>query len=307
MISVGRIHLLLALHEQGTLYAAASRLHVSPSAASQQLATLAREAGAPLTEADGRKLRLTDAGRVLVDHGYALLAQLERTEGDVQATLDGELGRITVGSYPSTISCLMIPAARLLRDRHSRIDVDIREVKLPEYLDDLSSGELDVVVAVDADGTSTDADPRFTRVPLGSDEFMLVVPASHPTIAKTPVELSRMADETWISTADGDACDELIRRACASAGFRPRIRHRASDLHAILALIDAGMGVSLLPRILEPQVPPTLACLESTGHQTRRHIHAVTRRGAEHRPAIARYLDALTSVAAQMPEICPAD
>ena len=78
MINVSRLPLLLALHEHGTLQAAAHRLHVSPSAASQQLAALAKEAGAPLTEADGRKLRLTDAGRVLVEHAYTLLAELER-------------------------------------------------------------------------------------------------------------------------------------------------------------------------------------------------------------------------------------
>lgn len=293
MIDPTRLRLLLALHEGGTLHAAASSLHISSSAASQQLATLAREVGAPLTEADGRKLRLTDAGRLLVDHAYAILAQLERAAGEIEATVNGELGQITVGSFPSTISSLLIPAARALQERHPRLQVAVREVKVPDCLGELFSGDLDVVVAVEAEGAPTKDDDRCARFELGTDEFSLALPAGHRSASQATVHLDDMTNEDWISTMEGDACDQLLHLACASAGFRPRIRHRASDWTAILALVEADMGIAFIPRAARLPLPDGVVTIAVTGHDIRRHLYAAVRRGTEVRPAIASYLAAL--------------
>jgi DNA-binding transcriptional LysR family regulator len=297
MFDLARLRLLLALHEQGTLHAAASTLHVSPSAASQQLSTLTREVGAPLTEADGRKLRLTDAGRVLVHHAYVLLAEVERAEGEIQAAVKGELGQLTAGSFPSTIPSLLIPAARTLRNRHPRLRVDIREVKLPDCLEALSSGDLDVVVAVEADGAPSTEDARYTRVALGTDDLDLALPTGHRFAQQAVVDLSLLEHAEWVSTIEGDACDRLLHMACAAAGFRPVVRHRASDWMAILALVEAGMGVAFVPRAARVALPEGVVAVAAAGHGTRRHVYAAVRRGAEARPAVAAYLGALREVA----------
>ncbi|TDB99900.1 LysR family transcriptional regulator [Nonomuraea longispora] len=299
MVDPARLKLLVALHEQGTLHAAASTLHISPSAASQQLATLTREAGVPLAEADGRKLRLTDAGLVLVEHAYAMLALVERAMGEVQATVNGELGRITVGSFPSTISSLLIPAALMLRDSHPRLRVDIREITAPDCRDRLAGGELDVVVEVEAEGAPSGDDARCTRVELGTDDFDLALPIGHPSAREPSVGLSRLRDEEWVSTIEGDACDRLLHLACASAGFRPRVRHRAGDWTAILALVEAEMGIAFVPRAARLPIPAGVVSVAPTGHDIRRHVYAAVRRGSEARPAIAAYLAALEAVAAR--------
>ncbi|MQA11880.1 MAG: LysR family transcriptional regulator [Pseudonocardiaceae bacterium] len=298
MIDPARLRLLVALHERGTVHAAAGALHISTSAASQQLATLAREAGAPLTEADGRRLRLTDAGRVLVDHAYQLFAQLERAQGDVQAAVDGELGEITVGSFPSTISSLLIPAVRAVRERHPRLRVNIREVTTADGLDELASGDLDILVDVDADGAPSADDPRYTRVPLGTEDVVLALPTGHELATGQTVDLALLDGQDWVSTIDGDACDQLLRRACASVGFHPRIRHRASDWTAILAMVEAGMGVAFAPRTALTSVPGGVAVVPTSGRDVRRHVYAAVRRGAAARPAVAAYLSALEDVAA---------
>ncbi|WP_165978329.1 LysR family transcriptional regulator [Actinomadura darangshiensis] len=297
MIDPTRLRLLLALHEQGTLHAAAETLHISPSAASQQLATLTREAGAPLTEVDGRKLRLTDAGTVLVEHAYGLLAHLERARGEVQAAAGGELGHITVGSFPSTISSLLIPAALALRERTPRLRIDIREVTVPACLDRLAGGDLDVVVAVRPDGALSADDRRFTTVALGTDDLILALPAHHPAAPSGVADLALLRDQEWISTLEDDACDRLLHLACVSAGFRPDIRHRASDWTAILALVEAGMGTALVPRAARLPIPDGVITLPTSGHDARRHIYAAIRRGTEARPAIAGYLAALKDAA----------
>lgn len=293
MLDLARLRLLLELHEQGTLHAAASTLHVSPSAASQQLSTLAREVGAPLTEADGRKLRLTDAGRVLVEHAYLLLAQLERAEGEVQEAVKGELGQLRVGSFPSMIPSLLIPATRTLRYRLPRLHVDIREVTVPGYLDALFSGDLDVVVAVEAGGVPAAEDARYTRVALGTADLDLALSAGHPAAHRTPVDLSLFERADWVSTIEGDACDQFLHSACASAGFRPLVRHRAGDMMAILALVEADMGVAFVPRSVRASTHEGVVTVAATGHNARQHVYAAVRRGAEARPAVAGYLAAL--------------
>lgn len=299
MIDLARLRLLVTLHERGTLHAAASALHISTSAASQQLATLTREVQAPLTEADGRRLRLTDAGQVLVEHAYLLLAQVERAHGDVQATVDGELGTITAGSFPSTISSLLVPAALAVRADHPRLRVDIREVKAPDCLEELANGVLDVMVDVEADGAPSSDDPRYTRVPLGTEDVDLALPADHELATGTPVDLGLLEPQEWVSTIEGDACDQLLHRACASVGFQPRIRHRASDWMTILTMVQAGMGVALVPRATRFPLPAGVVVVPMSGQEVRRHVYAAVRRGSDARPAIATYLAALQKAASR--------
>lgn len=296
MIGLERLRLLLAFHEHGTLKGAADSLHISTSAASQQLATLAREAGASLTVVDGRRLRLTDAGRVLVDHGYRLLAQLERAEGDVQAAVAGELGEITVGSYPSIIPALLVPAYQRARERHPGLRVDVREIRSPGGLDELGGGVVDLVVGVESDRAGARDDPRFTRIPLGPEDVDLAVPSGHPLTAGPAVAVADLEDVEWISTPEGDVCDELLRRACASAGYQPRVRHRAADWLAILSMVAAGMGVALLSHAVRPAVPDGVTVVPLAAGELRRRRYAVLRRGAVSRPALSAYVTVLKEV-----------
>ncbi|MCI2416363.1 LysR family transcriptional regulator [Saccharopolyspora sp. K220] len=299
MIDPTRLSLLVALHERGTLHAAASALHISPSAASQQLATLTKEAGAPLTEVDGRRLRLTESGRVLVDHAYALLAHMERALGDVQAAANGALGQLCVGAVPSLIPTLLIPAARAVREQYPRLRVGIHEITMPDCLDRLCNGELDVIVSVTANVALADDDPRCTRVELGTEECCLAVPADHPIAQRGAADLALLADQDWISTLAGDTCDQLLHSACAAAGFQPTVRHRASDWAAVIALVEAGLGVALVPRSARLPATEAVTTVATTGHPVQRRIHAAIRRGTETRPAVANFLTALKSAAPQ--------
>ncbi|WP_158083180.1 LysR family transcriptional regulator [Streptomyces antioxidans] len=298
-MSLSRLRLLLALHERGTLQAAASALHISTSAASQQLAALTREAGARLTEMDGRRLRLTDAGRVLVEHAYAVFARLERAQGDVRAAADGELGQLTVGAFPSAIATLLIPAVRVARERHPRLRVDLREVEVPAGLDQLSTGDLDLVVGVEGAGTQPPDDQRYARLPLGVDDFLLAVPLDHPSARGPAAVLSHLADQEWVGTREGDSCDQLLHGACLAAGFRPMVRHRAADWTAILALVEAGMGLTLLPSSARIPVPAAVRVVP-VAERISRHVYVAVRQGGATHPAVAAYLAALEQVAADV-------
>ena len=295
MISVPRLRLLLALHERGTLQAAASTLHISTSAASQQLAALGKEAGVQLTETDGRRLRFTEAGNVLVGHAYALVAQIERAQGDILAAANGEVGGITIGGFATAIASLLIPAAGLVRRERPRLEIDVREVEMQQGLSQLGSGELDVVVAVDSAGAPTAEAPRFSRASLGVEEFDLAVPVAHPLAGNPTAALASLKAQDWVSTAAGDACDQLLHNACLAVGFRPHVRHRANDWLAILALVEAQMGVALVPRRAHLPVPSGVAIV-SPAERIERHIYAIVRCGSTTHPAISIYLSALIRV-----------
>jgi DNA-binding transcriptional LysR family regulator len=299
MVGLSRLRLLLALHEQGTLHAAASALHISTSAASQQLATLSTEAGARLTEADGRRLKLTAAGKALAEHAYVVFGQLERAQGDVQAAAGGELGQLRVGAFPSAIPTLVIPAARLARERRPRLRIDIHEAEVPAGLGLLSTGDLDLVICVEGVGAPSPDDHRYDRLPLGMDDSLLAVPAGHPAALGPAAVLSQLADQEWIGTLAGDACDQLLHSACLAAGFRPVVRHRAADWMAILALVEAGMGVTLIPSSARLSVPAAVRVVP-VAERIRRHVYAAVRRGGTTHPAIATYLTALEQVAGEV-------
>lgn len=296
MISLTRLELLLALHERGTLQAAAAALHISTSAASQQLATLARESGAKLTEPDGRRLKLTEAGQVLAKHAYAIVAQLEQARGDIQATVDGHLGTITVGSFASALPTVLIPAVRATQESRPQLRIELREVELPGALNQLSAGDLDMVLVVESKTVSTTQDPRHQRIPLGTDDFQLAVPRDSRWSGKPSIDVATLADEDWISSMHDDSCDQLLHTACLSAGFNPRVRHRAADWLAMLAMIDAGMGLALVPTSAVLPIPERIRLIPLTG-RVKRHIYAVVRQGATARPEITAYLEALRSAA----------
>jgi DNA-binding transcriptional LysR family regulator len=280
MLSVPRLRLLLALHERGTLQAAASILHISTSAASQQLAALGKEAGVQLTETDGRRLRFTEAGNVLVGHAYALVAQIERAQGDILAAANGEVGAMTVGGFATAIPSLLIPAAGLVRRQRPRLEIDVREVAIQQGLSQLGSGDLDVVVAVESDDAPTTDAPRFSRSSLGVEDFDFAVSVAHPLAANPTAALGSLKAQDWVSTSSGDACDQLLHNACLAVGFRPRVRHRANDWLARRARLPIPAGALI--------VSPT--------ERIQRHIYAIVRCGSTTHPAITTYLSALTQI-----------
>src|SRR4051812_20104555 len=128
MIDVRRLAVLRELHRCGTVTAAAAALHLTPSAVSQQLAALGRQAGLPLVEATGRRLQLTGAGLVLVQHADVVIHQLEKAETELRALAAGETGVVTVGAFPTAINGLVIPAMRALTRSRPAVRLHVRDL-----------------------------------------------------------------------------------------------------------------------------------------------------------------------------------
>ncbi|MEC4014888.1 LysR family transcriptional regulator [Streptomyces sp. H27-D2] len=296
---IRKLHILRTLSELGTVTATAEALRMTPSAVSQQLSGLAKQLGVVLLEAHGRRVRLTDAAHLVLRHAEAVFAQLERADAELAGYLQGEAGQVRVGAFSTSIPALVVPAVLELRRSHPGLTVSVREAEAAEAYELLSAGAVELALSLAAHAP-TPRDPKFTRIELLADPLDVALPAGHPLVSAAGLRLADLAGEPWIFGSSGP-WSEITRAACEAAGFVPEQAHAAADWSAILAMVGAGLGVALVPRmavavaVAGPAAGVAVRVLHAD--QPRRHVVAAVRRGAEEAPGLARVLGALRQAA----------
>jgi DNA-binding transcriptional LysR family regulator len=287
MLDVRRLALLRDLARFGTIAAVAQARSYTPSAVSQQLAALQRDAGVALLARDGRRVSLTAAGSALVARTETVLAALEAADAGLAAARAGLSGTVRIGAFPSAVRTLLPPALVALGREHPGLDLMVTELDPVAVPGALRERRLDVALAHDYDIVPGEPDPALESVPLLEETVFLAVPAGFPA-AGDPVAAARDAD--WIVASPGTLCHEVAMRACRAAGFAPRVRHHADDFTAVLALVAAGQGVALVPELGAEQPPSRAALLPLAA---RRRTSVACRRGAGGHPAVAACVAAL--------------
>jgi len=298
MLDVRRLRVLHAVSAYGSVTAAAAALGYSAPAVSQQLAALEREVGMRLTERAGRGVSLTPAALILVAHTDALLARLEAAEADLAALRDQIAGRVALAAFPSAAASLVPAAWAALAGSAPQVRLDLTEMEPEESLPAVLRGETDVAIAHEYDLLPRPLDPLFERRELLADPVVLAVPASHPLAAESAIPLSDLAGQPFLAPREATSCAEMIQRACARAGFVPRVVARATDFHVLLSLVAAGAGVTLVPGLAARWLPPGVRLIPPAEPVTRR-VFTVSRRGGDRKPAVRVVLDALTDAAAR--------
>ncbi|MFD4912428.1 LysR family transcriptional regulator [Streptomyces virginiae] len=291
---IKKLRILRTLAEQGTVTRAAESLHMTPSAVSQQLTNLARQLGVVLLEAEGRRVRLTDAAHLVLRHTEAVFAQLERADAELAGYLAGDTGEVRVGAFSTAVPALVVPAVAALRRTHPGVEVRVRETEAAEAYELLSAGGVDLALSLTAHAP-TARDPRFTRVALLEDPLDVALPPDHPLAAAPDLRLADLSGDPWIYGGSGP-WSEIARSACEAAGFVPEQAHSASGWTAILAMVEAGMGVALVPRMVSSRASGVAVRVLSRDRPTR-HVLAAVRRGAESAPALSHVLTALREAA----------
>ncbi len=292
MLDVRRLRLLSELSRQGTISRVAGVVGYTPSAVSQSLTRLEREAGVPLLERDGRRVRLTPAARSLVARTDRVLAELDAAEAELAAEEGTVRGVVVIGAFPSAAAGLVVPAVAGLVRRHPELSCTVREHEPEDGIPLLRSGELDLLVSESYDDVAAAPAGGLESRPLMSEPLLLVLGPGHP--GEEPVELSALHEESWIAGLPGTQFGAMLEQVCRAAGFSPRIAHRADDSVLHTALAAAGFGVGMLP---------ALACDRSDSAGVRfaeiappvphRRLSALLRRGSARRPALAATLAAL--------------
>jgi len=300
-IDIRRLRVLRELRQRGTIGATAKALALTPSAISQQLSALAREIGAPLLAPQGRGVRLTPQAELLLEHGSAIDAQLERARADLAALEEGVVGRVVIGAFGTAITGVVAPAIERLRRERPRLRLAVRE-QGPECFALLDRGELDLAISVDHRGGPTRGDPRYARWELLDDPLLVALPAGHRRAGAAAVDLLALAGEPWIMGGIGGPCREVAPAACAAAGFTPDVAHEVDDWGAALCLVAAGCGVSLVPELATRSLPRGVVLRAPAGpHRPRRHLFAAARSGAQRLPAVAAVVAALGQAGRERP------
>ena len=298
MIDLRRLELLRELARCGTVAATAESVHLTPSAVSQQLATLSREVGTPMIEPDGRRVRLTAAAELLLRHAHQIFTHLEHAESDLAKFRVGDAGTVRLGAFATAIRGLAAPMLRRL-ERRSGLRVEIIQVD-PEYAADaLLARRVDIALTLTGGRSVLGADdPRLQSWHVIDDVLDVVLPLDHPLALRDEIRLADLASDDWILGATGSSCWLVAHDACALAGFTPRTRHQAEDYTGFVALVAAGAAVGLLPRLAQGQFRhEPIVIRPVAGPPVARRIEVQYRAGTANQPHISPVLAALREVA----------
>lgn len=293
-----RIQVLRVVAERGTVTAAAAALSYTPSAVSHQLRTLARDLEVTLLEPSGRGIRLTAAAHLLLRRSDELSARWEEVRGElVQA--GGRAGSMLRLCGFSTAAAALLPsAAAAVTGRFPHCTVRIIEADPQECFDLLLAEQADVAVAVATGALPPNDDLRFDQRPLLDDPLDLLVHDQHRLATLESVHLTDAADEPWILDRPGRPHHGLVRTACAQAGFTPRIAHEAAEWQTGAALVGAGLGVALVPRLARLPDGYDIVRVPLRGEPApSRHVLTGVRRGSRAQPLVATALAALHEAA----------
>lgn len=278
--------LLLSLSQLGSMRAVADVHAMTTSSVSQQLATLAREAGTALIEPEGRRVRLTPAGRRLAEHAVTILAALDAARLDLDPGAE-PVGTVRVGGFATGIRVSLLPTIAELAVTHPGVNVVISEFEPLEAFRLLVDDELDLALTYDYNLAPAAPDAVLEAAPLWDAPWGLAVGAGAPDGA----DLADFQDESWIVNSRNTADEDAVRTLASLAGFVPRITHQIDSLDLVEDLILNGYGVGLLP--LHRPTPAGLTVLPLPNPGVVMTAHAVTRRGRSAWPPLKLLLDEL--------------
>lgn len=298
---VHALRVIKAISDEGSITAAAASLGYSQPALSQQMKRLERRLGVPVIERVGRRVRLTEAGRVLARHAPAVTTALDAAAGELAELRGLRAGRVRLVGFPSA-SSTVVP--RLLTDlarHHPGITITYVEAEPPEAVEAVREDRADIALTFSYPGDRDDPHGSSARGlavrSVGADELLVVLPADHPAVRADHVAIAELAEENWI--AGCPRCRGHLLELCGRAGFEPRIGFETDNVVAVEGLVAQGIGVATLPRmavdsfpLLPGVVTRTLPAAEA------RSLHVVTAHGAERVPAVRIASTALSRVLA---------
>lgn len=299
MLNLHQLRLLRELAHRGTIAAVADALSYSPSAVSQQLSLLERNAGVPLLERSGRRVALTPAGANLVRHAEVILERLETARTELAEGRE-VAGPLRLGIYPSAARALASGLLVSLRRSYPRLEPWVWEVDPADAPDALRAGQLDLALThyYDSDSDSGNGDghpppvePGIQSRPVFTERMRLATPAdpdADPAPDADPVR--RWRDAPWILPTPGTLCHTSVTRLCEASGFHVDSWHRVDDYDTALGLVAAGAGVAVVPD-LSAQNPPPGTVL--TPLPLRRRSEVSFRGGSAAHPTVEAFIAAL--------------
>ncbi|MBW8782284.1 MAG: LysR family transcriptional regulator [Verrucomicrobia bacterium] len=223
---------------------AALRLKLAQPPLSQQVKILENELGVKLLMRSSRKVALTSEGGVFLEHARQILAQAQTAKMAMQAARRGEIGRITIGFVTSAAYSLLPAVLREFTRQRPKVEVRCVEMGAEDQLAALQERQIQIAIMRLAPAVDHLKAELLTREP-----FVLALPTDHPRAGTPAAVLRGFAQEPFVlfPRAHAPAIYDAIIASCLKAGFSPRVTQEGAEIHTILALVAAGLGVALVP------------------------------------------------------------
>ncbi|CAB4702748.1 MAG: LysR family transcriptional regulator [Actinobacteria bacterium] len=284
---------LRAVDTHGSVVAAADALGFTPSAVSQQVKRLERQTGVPLLERVGRGVMLTRHGRHLVDSGGRLLADLEQIEAGLHQQSGQVAGHLRLAAFSTAMRGLVAPIVRDLRADHPDLTLTLSEREPWDTVDLVATGQVEVGLVHSWGDVPIVVPDHVARTSVAHDVADVIVHREHPLARRDRVRPHDLVDEGWIATPDGTICRQWLTRMYDGTGRLPRIAHVSMEFDSHLALVRAGLGIALVPRLGRSPVDGDLVAVPAHDPVPTRDIVALHRRTMADSPAVQAVIERL--------------
>lgn len=289
MYDIRRLRMLLEIHERGTLAAAAHTLHLTPSAISQQIATLEKEVGCKLLRHVGRRVQLTEEALVVVEGAAVILREMDAI-GTRVAQLSGKAaGTIKLALFQSAAIALLGPTLEYLREHAPKVVLEVDQIDPESGLALTKSREFDIVIAESYPHHFIPEHPDLHSELIATDPIHLIVPESSGIESLKQAHEIPFALEGRQNTSRTWAINQ-----CRAEGFEPHVRYDIEDLMTHVALVKSGFTAAILPGFIVSSIQDTygIRILEMPGSPARK-IMFTTRVDTTTQPAIIAVREAL--------------
>jgi DNA-binding transcriptional LysR family regulator len=294
-LDVGRLRLLREVALRGSIAAAARSVGLTPSAISQQLMVLEREAGTTLLDRSPRGVVLTGAGHTLSARAGQVLDVLAAARADLDRIAGSLTGPVSVATVASAAAFVVAPATRALGRGNPGVELSVIVSEPARSLELLAADDVDLAIVDEYDYVPVAVPDQFVATDLCAEPLVLVTALD---VTPTSGSLTALAGLDWVMPPEHAACGLAVRSACRAEGFEPRVRWETDDMLLLVRAVAAGHGVAVLPRMA---VAIDIAPVRTWPLQTaglRRRLRAVTRASARSRPVVQAVVDALVAAAA---------
>jgi LysR family hydrogen peroxide-inducible transcriptional activator len=242
-MELSQLRYVVAVAETGNFTRAAERSHISQPSLSQQIINLESEIGHKLFHRLGRKAVLTEAGATFLERARRILFEVENAAKELSdhPSLDR---RITVGAVPTIMPYVLAPLIAHCRTQHPNLLIHAREDFRPSLVRSVIEGDLDLAVV-----TLPVKDPRLFVEPLLTEPLLLVIGKNHPFASRPEIDLTDLAEETFISMGDSSTLASQMKGFFGDHNFTPKIGYRCAQVATLKLFVSMGLGISILPQL----------------------------------------------------------
>ncbi|CAI6077063.1 LysR family transcriptional regulator [Cohnella sp. JJ-181] len=233
---------------------AADALHVAQSSVSRQLQQLESELGVDLFVREGRRVRLTPTGRLLLARVEQIMHMIGEAEREVQECLAPERGTVRV-AFPISLAAHVLPTAiYAFRQRYPEAKFQMRQALYRDLTDGVVQGEFNLALIAPL----PPEDKKIRSKLLFTEQIVALLPIHHPLARESGIKLSALEGDPFVTLPEGTIFREIVLNACREIGMTPNIAFEGDDIDALKGLVSAGLGVALMPEVtLVDNLPPS--------------------------------------------------